>query len=95
MSNVNGITLKEELEKNHQLKESDIEYLKEWCSNEAHLPKISDSQLALFLHSNYYDIEEAKKTIETYYTSRTHLTEFFSNRDVVDNEELRNTFKLL
>lgn len=95
MSKVVGITLKEELKKNPQLKESDIQYLKEWCSKQPHLPKISDSQLVLFLHSNYYRMEPTKVTIETFYTTRTHVPEFFSDRDPIGTKELRRIFKTM
>ncbi|GLG95800.1 Uncharacterized protein GBIM_02694 [Gryllus bimaculatus] len=42
---------------------------------------IHNRELALFLHSCYYSVEAAKVTADTYFTARTHLPEFFSNRD--------------
>ncbi|XP_043266909.1 alpha-tocopherol transfer protein-like [Venturia canescens] len=88
-----AITLEEEFKKNAELKESDIRMLREWCSKQPHLPKIPDTKLALFLHSNYYRIEPTKSTIDTYYTVRTHVPEFFANLDPLGPKELRDAFK--
>ncbi|GLG95805.1 Retinol-binding protein pinta, partial [Gryllus bimaculatus] len=38
-------------------------------------------ELALFLHSCYFSVEAAKATLDTYFTVRTHLPEFFAQRD--------------
>ncbi|XP_039315649.1 alpha-tocopherol transfer protein-like [Solenopsis invicta] len=95
MSIIRKITLEEEVKKNPQLKLSDIQSLREWCEKQPHLPKIEDSFLALFLHSNYYHIEAAKNTIENYYTTRTHVPEFFCNRDPLGEKELRQIFKVV
>lgn len=82
MSSIKCVTLEEEMNKNPELKMSDIKILKEWCEKQPHLPKIQDVHLAIFLHSNYYQLEPTKKTIENYYTIRTQVPEFFSNRDL-------------
>jgi len=95
MSIVKGITLEEEMKKNPQLKLSDIQSLKDWCDKQPHLPKIEDTFLALCLHTNHYRVEPTKKTIENYYTTRTHLPEFFCDRDPVRNKELRQNFKVV
>ncbi|XP_012529319.1 alpha-tocopherol transfer protein-like [Monomorium pharaonis] len=94
MSIIKRITLEEEMGKDPQLKLSDIQLLREWYEKQPHLPEIEDSFLALFLHSNYYQIEPSKNTIENYYTSRTHLPEFFSNRDPIGEKSLRQVFKV-
>ncbi|XP_051169298.1 uncharacterized protein LOC127286762 [Leptopilina boulardi] len=82
------ITYEGELKKNPELKESDIQMLREWCEKQPHLPKVSDTDLVLFLHSNYYKMEATKTNIETYFTLRTHLPEFFTNRDLKKSPEL-------
>ncbi|KAG5312590.1 TTPAL protein, partial [Acromyrmex insinuator] len=89
MTSIKLISFEEELKKNPELKESDIQILREWCEKQPHLPKISDSELALFLHSNYYRLEPTKTTIDTFFTVRTHVPEFFSNRDPINNKELK------
>lgn len=67
--------------------------LKDWSKKQPHLPEMTDSEIALFLHSNYYRIEPTKTTIDTYYTIKTHVPEFFSNRDPVGNKDLRKSFQ--
>lgn len=88
------ISYEEEKKKNPELKDSDVQILKDWCSKQPHLPKILDSEYALFLYSNYYRMEPAKNTIEAYYTSRTHLPEFFADRDPLSTKTLREAFKV-
>lgn len=83
------ITVEEEFKKNPELKESDLEALREWCKKQPHLPKIADIDLILFLHSNYYSMEPTKKTIDNYYTMRTHVPEFFTNRDILNCQSLQ------
>ncbi|XP_052563849.1 alpha-tocopherol transfer protein-like isoform X2 [Culex pipiens pallens] len=62
--------------------------IKEWLSTQRHLPPISDQEIKTFLHSNYYDLEKTKVTIENYYTFRTNCKDFFSNLDL-NSEELQ------
>ncbi|KYQ56321.1 Alpha-tocopherol transfer protein-like protein, partial [Trachymyrmex zeteki] len=93
MSIIKGVTLEEEMKKNPQLKLSDIQSLREWCEKQPHLPKIEDNFLALFLHSNYYQMEPTKNTIENYYTTRTHMSDIFCNRDPFQEKGLRQIFK--
>lgn len=83
----------DELKKNPDMKEDDIQMLKDWSKKQPHLPEMTDSEIALFLHSNYYRIEPTKTTIDTYYTIKTHVPEFFSNRDPVGNKDLRKSFQ--
>lgn len=90
---VQAITFEEELKKNPELKVEDIRMLREWCEKQPHLPKITDSELALFLHSNYYRLEPTKTTIENYYTIRSHVPEFYNNRDPLGCKELRRAFQ--
>ncbi|XP_024888293.1 uncharacterized protein LOC112465123 [Temnothorax curvispinosus] len=95
MSLVKRISYEEEKKKNPELKDSDIQILKDWAMKQSHLPKILDVEYVLFLHSNYYRIEAAKNTIEEYYTSRTHMPEFFSDRDPLGTKQLREIFKVV
>lgn len=88
-------SLEEELKKNSELKMSDIEMLREWCDKQQHLPKPSNLHLILFLHSNYYSMEAAKNTIENFFTIRSHVPEFFDNRDPLGSKELRQAFNVV
>lgn len=88
-------TLEDELKNNLELNESDINLLKEWNKKQPHLPILSDYELILFLHSNYYRTEPTKTTIETFFTIRTHVPEIFSNRDPLSNKELREIMNVL
>ncbi|XP_008216641.1 retinol-binding protein pinta-like [Nasonia vitripennis] len=88
---MNSVSINEEMKKNPELKE-DIKVLEEWSGGLLHLPKISESDFALFLHCNSYDVEATKEHIENFYTMRTHLPEFFADRDPEKNATLRKTF---
>ncbi|XP_032686059.1 alpha-tocopherol transfer protein-like [Odontomachus brunneus] len=87
MCPIKYITLEEELKKNPELKLSDIQILREWCKKQPHLPKIQDIELAIFLYLSCYQIEPTKSTIENYYTYRTHISEVFSNRDILKQQD--------
>lgn len=95
MDSIKLVSFEEELKKNPELKESDIQILREWCNKQPYLPKISDSELALFLHSNYYRLEPTKTTIDTFFTVRTHVPEFFNDRDPINNKDLKKAFEIL
>ncbi|XP_023289565.1 retinol-binding protein pinta isoform X2 [Orussus abietinus] len=94
MALIKSPTLEEEMRKNPELKESDIQALREWCAKQPHLPKISDFELALFLHSNYYRLEPTKNTIDVFYTIRSHVPELFSNRDPLGSKAMRQALNV-
>jgi len=73
--------LSDEFKKNIELKEEDLNHLREWISKQPHLPHVSDELLVLFLHSCFYRLELTKATIESYFTLRTHSPELFTKRD--------------
>ncbi|XP_067014712.2 alpha-tocopherol transfer protein-like [Anabrus simplex] len=81
MPSSSTISIEEEMRKNPELKEDDLQHLREWNSKQPHLPTIPDDQLILFLHSCYWSLERAKKTIDACFTIRTHSPELFSRRD--------------
>lgn len=93
MALIQTVSFEDELKRNPELKKEDIQILRDWYDKQPHLPKITDAELALFLHSNYYRLEPTKGTIDTFYTVRSHVPEFFSNRDPVGSKELRKAFK--
>ncbi|KAI4454616.1 alpha-tocopherol transfer protein-related [Holotrichia oblita] len=82
-----------EYKKNKELSKEDVNLLKDWIEKQPHLPKISEFQIILFLHSCYYRIEPTKTCIESFYTAKSHCPDFFTNRDPVKYEnEIFQTF---
>lgn len=82
------------MKKNPELKQSDIEILREWSQKQGHLPLIPDVLFILFLHSNYYNVESAKTTIENYYTIKSHIPEVFNARDPF-SKEVRDALRVV
>ncbi|XP_039444102.1 alpha-tocopherol transfer protein-like isoform X1 [Culex pipiens pallens] len=70
------------VEEQYRQYRSDVQVLIEWLQTQPHLPEISEYELILFLHSNYYEMEATKKTIEAYYTFRTTCKDMFVDKDV-------------
>ncbi|XP_047099832.1 retinol-binding protein pinta-like [Schistocerca piceifrons] len=75
------VTMEEEMKRNPELNQADLDHLKAWLSKQPHLPDIDDLQLVLFLHSCHYRLEAAKNTIDAAYTARTHMPDLFTDRD--------------
>lgn len=93
--NLKVVPLDEELKRNPELKKSDIQSLRDWLKKQPHLPEISDSELVLFMHSNYFRLEPTKKTIDAFYTMRSHIPEFFGNRVYDKDEKLKKIAKVV
>lgn len=89
------VSFNEELRRNPELKRSDVQSLQDWLKKQPHLPEITDSEIALFLHSNYYRSEPSKKTIEAFYSIRSHIPEFFGNRVFEEDEKLKKAAKVV
>ncbi|XP_063709297.1 uncharacterized protein LOC134837836 [Culicoides brevitarsis] len=79
-------TVEEEYRKNPELKKEDVQELLTWGTTQPHLPKISEFEAIQFLHSNYFNVDAAKKTAENYYTMRTQFTGLFSDNDTESAE---------
>ncbi|XP_032452315.1 uncharacterized protein LOC100118942 [Nasonia vitripennis] len=92
MNTVKRPSVQDEFKRNPELKEVDLQHLRDWSSKQPHYPRnIPDEDLIYFLHNNYYKLEPTKVAIENFYTCRTLVTEFFSNRDPLGSKELRST----
>ncbi|XP_058791001.1 alpha-tocopherol transfer protein-like [Phymastichus coffea] len=90
MNTLKRVSLEEEFKKNPELKQEDLDNLMDWYSKQPHFPQnVSKLDLVVFLHSNYYRLEPTKTTIENFLTCRTHVPEFFANRDPLGSKELR------
>ncbi|XP_067006985.2 alpha-tocopherol transfer protein-like [Anabrus simplex] len=60
----------------------DVEYLKEWITQQPHLPNVTDERRLrnmLFYCKN--SVEKVKRVTDLYYTVRGQVPEFFANRD--------------
>lgn len=81
--------------KNLKIKE-DVKILREWLEKQPHCPQIPDHLAILFLHSCYYSLEQAKKTADLFFTTRTLCPEFFlfPGIDQIKNSAL-STYYLL
>ncbi|XP_026273568.1 alpha-tocopherol transfer protein-like [Frankliniella occidentalis] len=73
-------TLEEERKKRPEVKDEDLQAFRDWVDKQPHLPKVSDAELVLFLHTCYYRLEPAKTALDTYFTVRTHAPELFTDR---------------
>uniref|UniRef100_A0A336LSD6 CSON003003 protein n=1 Tax=Culicoides sonorensis TaxID=179676 RepID=A0A336LSD6_CULSO len=69
-----------------ELKEDDVKIIREWMTKQPHLPKITDQEISVFLHSRYFSIEATKAIIEKNYSLLTHVPELFASRDVLGDD---------
>ncbi|KAI8434332.1 hypothetical protein MSG28_012404 [Choristoneura fumiferana] len=69
--------------------------LKEWVTQEPHIPKdMDDKLLRRFLHCSYYDIEKAQNVIESFSSLRATSPELFNDRDPL-SKQIQNTLKIV
>ncbi|KAL5241385.1 hypothetical protein ACI65C_008795 [Semiaphis heraclei] len=83
--------LKSEQEKYPELNLKDIEALKERLKENNDLPPIRDKLVVMFLHSSYFDVDVAYKTIIANYKYRKELPYMFENYDP-SSEEMKQVF---
>ncbi|KAJ9574055.1 hypothetical protein L9F63_008581 [Diploptera punctata] len=76
------VTAEEEFSKNPELKQEDLDELREFMKSKAHLPVISDEQLIMFVHSCYYKVSATKDCILQYYRLRAECSDVFTGRDL-------------
>jgi len=80
------VTLEDEYKKNPELRGEDIQEVQSWIGKQPHLPAITDLDIVMFIQACQWDVEQAKETIESYYTYRTSLPDFFGSRDPISKE---------
>uniref|UniRef100_A0A8D8SYI9 Alpha-tocopherol transfer protein-like n=2 Tax=Cacopsylla melanoneura TaxID=428564 RepID=A0A8D8SYI9_9HEMI len=79
MTDIKDQQLMEDMLKEHK---EDIVLLKQWISHQQNIPKtITDEEILMFLHSNYYNLKNTEKTMSTYYTMRGTVQDFFTDRN--------------
>lgn len=86
----------------HELSESRARYpeitdellkeLQDWATAR-NLGEVPEEQLAIFAHSCYYDKPGTFKCMETYYRMRAAVPEFFNERDVTVQDNLKHMLK--
>ncbi|XP_063830099.1 alpha-tocopherol transfer protein-like isoform X2 [Ostrinia nubilalis] len=60
----------------------DLVAIRDWLAKEPYLPQdLDDFMIKKFLHSCYGSLEKTKKCIEKFCTTRSSLTELYTNRD--------------
>ncbi|KAJ0175101.1 hypothetical protein K1T71_009242 [Dendrolimus kikuchii] len=74
--------------------EQDIVLIREWLSKEDFLPQdFDDMMIKKFLHSCYGSLEQTKKCIEKFCTSRSNLIEMYTDRDPT-SKKLKTAFSI-
>ncbi|XP_034236646.1 retinol-binding protein pinta-like [Thrips palmi] len=73
---------KKELGEDPARRQEDIDHVKAWLAKQSFLNANTDDQWILtFLRGCKFSLERTKAKLDSYYTMRTLLPEFFSNRD--------------
>lgn len=63
--------------------------IREWLKDNPHIkPRTDDQFLVTFLRGCKYDMEVVKEKLESFYTVRTQLPEFFIDRNTKDERLL-------
>ncbi|KAB0791344.1 hypothetical protein PPYR_03144 [Photinus pyralis] len=78
------VDVEDEYKRNKDLHVDDVKSLQGWIQKQPHLPPLSDLQLAIFLHSCYWSMEQTKCAIEKFLTYRGAWSDFFANRNPND-----------
>lgn len=83
-----------ELGEDPKRRQDDIDAIKTWLAKQNHLNANTEDQWILtFLRGCKFSLERTKEKIDSYYTMRTLLPEFFTNRDPM-LPELQEILKL-
>lgn len=88
------LTIEEEYRRNPDIQKKDIQEILDWIESQEHLPLMDEIEIIQIYHSNYYDVKKTKKSIELYFTYRTHFTDMFKNMDV-ESEGIKKAFETL
>ncbi|CAH0674614.1 unnamed protein product [Chilo suppressalis] len=75
--------------------EQQMAQFKTWVNSQPHLPKdLEDKLIRRFLHSCYYNFEQAKSAAELFCTIRASIPELLNDRDPL-SPQFQKTFKIV
>jgi len=78
----------ESLNVTEKLRPEDEEEIATWAAKVSIIQPLKKEQIRMFLHSCYYNVEDTKVTIKSYYNLRINSLRYFTDRDI-DSENLR------
>ncbi|XP_034827632.1 alpha-tocopherol transfer protein-like [Maniola hyperantus] len=87
--------IREELNENPDTREQDLAHIKEWLKKEPHLPdEFDDQRIMTFLRGCKFSLEKCKRKLDMYFTMRSAVPEFFTERDIT-RPELQEITKII
>ncbi|XP_046417873.1 alpha-tocopherol transfer protein-like isoform X1 [Neodiprion fabricii] len=76
-----------ELNEDPTTRQRDLKLIKEWLAKQPHLPVFDDDlRLMTFLRGCKFSLEKCKRKLDMYFTMRSIVPEFFSQRDITRAE---------
>lgn len=73
-----------------RLKRADVDDLKIWLKGQRDVPDLNDEQIVCFLLSCNNNQDATRTTIKSHYRYKKMLPEFFDDRSVDDDEEVKH-----
>lgn len=80
------LDVEEQCKKYPDFNKDDVQKIRTWLDKTPHLPKITNHEIFMFLHSTEFSVEASKTKIDNFYTCRTHMKQYFDCRDPATDE---------
>ncbi|XP_065337537.1 alpha-tocopherol transfer protein-like [Cloeon dipterum] len=72
-----------------------VKDIRDWLKTQEHIVGVpSDQLIVTFLRGCKFDLDKTKEKLDTYFTIKTLVPEYFKNRDLTKNEQLRKILNL-